>query len=53
MLSFRLVTGLLKEIVMLSKYIATPARIKAIRVGPYGALIEGEHSGNPVFSGVS
>jgi integrase/recombinase XerD len=39
MLSFRLTTGLLKEIVMLSKY-AAPARIKAIRNGPYGALIE-------------
>src|SRR5208337_2601187 len=39
MIFFRLTTGLLKEIVMLSKY-AAPARIKAIRNGPSGALIE-------------
>jgi len=40
MISFRLTTGRQKEIVMLSKYVAAPARIKAIRNGPCGALIE-------------
>jgi hypothetical protein len=40
MVSFHLATGLQKEIVMLSKYVAAPARIKAIRNGLSGALIE-------------
>jgi hypothetical protein len=43
MISFRLTTGRQKEIVMLSKYVAAPARIKAIRNGPCGALEKLQH----------
>jgi hypothetical protein len=41
MASFCLATGLPKEVIMLSKYFEAPERIRAIRSGPYGALIEG------------
>jgi integrase/recombinase XerD len=41
MTSFCLATGVPKEVIMLSEFFEAPERIRAIRSGPYGALIEG------------